>query len=570
MDLGGTILTWNRGAEELYGFPATETLGTDFMILAPPGAEERFHTFLVNMAAGETIRGLESTHRRRDDSVADVSVTASPIRGDSGDVVGASAIVRDISDRRRLERELTRQAMHDSLTGLPNRTLLGDRLAQSLAGAARRNLPVSVLFLDLDQFKRVNDAHGHLLGDQLLIEVVRRLRRVIRPADTLARFGGDEFVILCEDTEQGEAEGVAERLADALRDPIEVGGKWQHISASIGIAVSPPLEADADALLRCADTAMYDAKAGGRARSRVFDSSLAAEAMERLELIGELEDVLRRDGLEVYYQPVVELATGRMVGLEALTRWRHPVRGWIPPGLFVPLAEESGLIAALDRWVLLQACRDGAALRSSGVMPPDALLSVNVSARNIGDLDLDLVSMIRHATIAAGFPLDALELEVTETATMAEGESIRGVLEEVRRLGVGIALDDFGTGYSSLTYVRQLPVTAIKIDHSFTRHIVERRHDLAIAASVIDLARAVGLRTIAEGVETPEQLAVLHQLGCQAGQGFLWSKALPPEALTALVRTHPKGFLPAPKRPKSRILARFGQDRSGRRRAPGT
>jgi diguanylate cyclase (GGDEF)-like protein/PAS domain S-box-containing protein len=569
LDRGGTILTWNRGAEDLYGYGAAAMIGTDFNVLAPPEARERFSTFLVRMGAGESIRGVEVTHRRSDASLVDVSVTASPLRSADGAVVGASAIVRNISDQRRLERELSRQAMHDSLTGLPNRTLLGDRLTQSLAGAARRRLPVALLFLDLDRFKQINDTHGHALGDHVLVEVVRRLQRVIRPADTMARFGGDEFVILCEDSDEDEAGHVADRLAEALRDPIEVGGKWQHVSASIGIAVSPPLEADGDALLRYADTAMNDAKARGRARSRVFDISLATESRDRLDLNSDLGDALARDALEVHYQPVVELATGRLVGVEALTRWQHPVRGAIPPALFVSLAEESGLIAALDRWVLERACRDGAALRTARILPPDALLSVNVSARNVGDVDL--VSTIRRAANAADFPLRALELEVTETATMAEWESIRGVLEDVRRLGVGIALDDFGTGYSSLSYVRQLPVTTIKIDHSFTRHIIDRRHDRAIASSVIDLARAVGLRTIAEGVETAEQLAVLHQLGCDAGQGFLWSKALPPAELTALLRDHPKGFLSAAKSHRARITARLGQGRSGRKRGrPGS
>jgi len=316
-------------------------------------------------------------------------------------------------------------------------------------------------------------------------------------------------------------------------------------------------------LLRFADTAMYDAKARGRARSRVFDASLATESKERLELTNDLDNALRENALEVHYQPVIELATGRLVGLEALTRWHHPVRGWIPPAIFVPLAEESGLIAQFDRWVLNQACRDGAALRASGLLPPDALLSVNISARNVADLRL--VDTVREAAASTAFPLEALELEVTETAIMAEVPTIRLVLEGIRELGVGIALDDFGTGYSSLTFVRQLPVTTIKIDRSFTQHVATNPQDLAIATSVIDLARAVGLRTIAEAVESFEQVFMLHRLGCDAGQGYLWSSALPIDQLVARLRCEPQDFAYAGKVPRWRSGDLQGSVRSGQK-----
>jgi predicted signal transduction protein with EAL and GGDEF domain len=366
----------------------------------------------------------------------------------------------------------------------------------------------------------------------------------------LARFGGDEFVVVCEDADASEAQCIAERLDAALKDPFQIAGSLQYISASIGIAISPPLEANPDALLRYADTAMYDAKARGRARTRIFDASLATAAKDRQELTNDLGNALRENALEVHYQPVIELATGRVVGMEALTRWHHPVRGWIPPTTFVPLAEEHGLIADFDRWVLNRACRDGAELRATGLLPLDALLSVNISARNVGDLGL--VDAVREAVARTAFPLEALELEVTETAIMAEVPTIRLVLEGIRELGVGIALDDFGTGYSSLTFVRQLPVTTIKIDRSFTRHITEGREDLAICATVIDLARAVGLRTIAEGVETREQVSVLHRLGCDAGQGYLWSSALPLEDLAVRLRCEPQDFAFAAKAPRWR------------------
>jgi EAL domain-containing protein (putative c-di-GMP-specific phosphodiesterase class I) len=288
-----------------------------------------------------------------------------------------------------------------------------------------------------------------------------------------------------------------------------------------------------------------DSAARGRARSRVFDASPATEPHDRLELTNDLDVALRDDALEVHYQPVIELATGRLVGLEALTRWHHPVRGWIPPTTFVPLAEESALIADFDRWALNQACRDGVELRASGLLPPDALLSVNVSAYHVADLSL--VDLVREATTSTAFPLERLELEVTETAIMAEVPTIRMVLEGIRELGVGIALDDFGTGYSTLTYLRQLPITTIKIDRSCTRHVTPNPEGLAITTSAIDFAQAVGLRTIAEGVESLEQVSMPHRLGCDAGQGFMWSSALPIDHLAARLRCKPQDFVCAPK-----------------------
>ena len=563
IDLDGTILTWNRGAQDLYGYSAEEAIGKDMSLLDADAATDERLSAVTIISTGESIRDMELVRRRRDGSLVDVSLTGSPIYGDDGNVMGIASIGRDIGDRKRLEQELSHQAVHDSLTGLPNRTLLADRLSQALAGATRRDAPVSVLFLDLDQFKSVNDTHGHLVGDDLLVEVSERLKGAIRPSDTLARFGGDEFVVVCEDADVTEAQCIAERLAATLKHPIEVDGSLHYLSASIGIAVSPPLEADPHALLRYADTAMYDAKARGRARSRVYDKSLATQSKETMALTNDLRDALRTEALEVHYQPVLELATGRVIGLEALARWHHPIRGWVPPTVFVPLAEESGLIAAFDQWVLNRACRDGAELRGLGLLPPDALLSVNISARNVGDLDL--VDTVREVAASTGFPLESLELEVTETAILAEVPTIRQVLEGIRDLGVGIALDDFGTGYSSLTFVRQLPVTTIKIDRSFIRNVTDHRDDRAICSSVIDLARAVGLRTIAEGVETLEQLSMLHRLGCDAGQGYLWSSAIPLRDLVARLRCEPQDFAFAAKVSRWRSGDLYGSDRAGQK-----
>ena len=322
--LDGTIWTWNRGAEDLYGYSPEEIVGKNMSLLDADATVEERLSAMTMIAGGETIRDFEIVRRRRDGSLVHVSLTGSPIHGEDGRVVGVASIGRDITDRKRLEQELSRQAVHDSLTGLPNRALLADRLTQALAGAARRDAPVSVLFLDLDQFKTVNDANGHLIGDELLVKVAARLGTAIRPSDTLARFGGDEFVVVCEDADVDESQRIADRLAAALKDPIDVGGSLQYVSASIGIAVSPPLEADPNALLRYADTAMYDAKAGGRARSRVFDASLAMESKDRLELTNDLGHALREDALEVHYQPVIEPP------LATWWAWRRSADGIIP------------------------------------------------------------------------------------------------------------------------------------------------------------------------------------------------------------------------------------------------
>jgi len=536
----GTILTWNRGAEELYGYPIEEAIGSHIHILDPDGSDHVFRSTVALVENGGTSKDVEMTRRRRDGSLVSVSATISPIRGRTGEVVGVASIGRDISDRKRLEKELSDQALHDSLTGLPNRTLLADRLSQTLATADRRSTTVSVLFLDLDQFKMVNDGSGHLIGDRLLVEVARRLKAAIRPSDTLARFGGDEFVVVCGDADVNEARRIADRLSAALRDPINIGGNLYYVSASVGIAVSPPLQADPDILLRYADIAMYEAKAGGRSRARVFDDVMAIESQDKLELTKDLRQALRDNALEVHFQPVIDLATGRLMGLEALTRWHHPARGWIPPVKFVPLAEENGLIATLDQWVLNNACSGASELRAAGLLPEDCTLSVNISARNVADLGL--IGWVRDAARSASYPLGSLEVEVTETAILAEIPTIQTVLEGLRSLGVGIALDDFGTGYSSLTFIRQLPVTTVKIDRSFIRHIPRKRDDLAIVSSVIDLARAVGLNTVAEGVETREQLNALHRLGCQKGQGFLWSSALPARDLSLRLEGDPEEF----------------------------
>ncbi|MDQ1629961.1 MAG: hypothetical protein QOI54_3705 [Actinomycetota bacterium] len=432
------------------------------------------------------------------------------------------AMIADVTEARRIEDALRHRALHDELTGLPNRSLLTDRLDQAIGRLARHGTgAIAVLFADLDQFKLVNDTWGHAAGDQLLVSVGARLESALHPGDTVSRFGGDEFVVVREDTDEVQARALAERLLAALVAPFDVGHQRFCISASIGIAVSPPQRASE--LLRFADAAMYDAKAAGRGRAHVFDTALAEESADRLELSYDLREALRGDELALHYQPIVDLTTGRVIGLEALARWDHPTRGAVAPSKFVRVAELTGLASALDRWAVERACRDHRQFRE--VLGAQPHIAVNISAGHLADPDFE--SLVLSAVAAHGVPAGGLTLEITESVLMNDPVHAGGLLQRLRDRGVTSSIDDFGTGYSSLAYLGRLPVSTLKIDRTFVERIDEDADDLAIAASMIDLARTMRMRSVAEGVETVRQAAVLQQLGCDAAQGFLWSGALP-------------------------------------------
>ena len=532
----GVVTSWNRGAQQLYGYTAEEIVGEHVSILHPPGVEE-YAPIMTMLRRGESVRALETVRRTKDDKLVDVSLTVCPVYDSSGELTGASVVARDISDRRELESELVRAFMHDGLTGLPNRAFLVDRLSRLLAQSTVTRAPVAVFFLDLDEFKRINEAQGHFAGDRVLGEVATRLSTLVRPVDTVARLGGDEFVLVCPDTDMEAADRFAQRIIEALGRPVRVEGRAVHISASIGIAVSPPLEADAEGLLRHSDAAIYEAKARGRSRSQIFDLAFAERSRDQLRLAGDLREALARDLLDVHYQPVVDLTDGRLVGFEALARWEHPTRGPVPPGVFVPLAEHSGFVSELDQWVLRRACRDTRSGLAAGSLPADARVAVNLSARSLGDPEL--VRIVHDILVAEDLPPEALVLEITETALMQDIDTARGSLEGLRAMGAGVALDDFGTGYSSLSFLRELPVTQVKIDRSFIANIAGNGEDLLITESIIDLAHGLGLETVAEGVETEGQLALLRRLGCTSAQGHLWSRAVPLDRLVAPERRTP-------------------------------
>ena len=455
-------------------------------------------------------------------------LSVAPLRDADGVIEGSLAMVSDITEVREAEQELRSAALRDPLTQLPNRPLLVDRLAHTLT---RPDGMTSVLFIDLDNFKLVNDSRGHDVGDQLLVLVAERLVRTVRPHDTVARFGGDEFVVICADTDVSDAEALAEEVVRVLSSPFEIGGGPVHAAASVGVATAAARSCSAGDLLRYADTAMYSAKAAGRGRVRVFDPSLAADAEDEYLLAADLRAALAEDRLEIHYQPIIALASGAVTGLEALARWRHPDRGDVPPGRFVPVAERAGIAAQLDRWVLRRALREMGGLRHAGAVPREAVLAVNVSARNLGDVSLD--ELLRWAE-QAGVPAQQVSLEITETAIMQDPAAAVALLGRLRQQGFRVAIDDFGTGYSSLAYLRDLPITTLKIDRSFVADITSSEDALAIVVSIFDLGRAVGVDVVAEGVETAEQARVLRKLGCAAAQGWWWSRAVPPEELREL------------------------------------
>jgi diguanylate cyclase (GGDEF)-like protein len=427
-----------------------------------------------------------------------------------------------------------RGALYDAITGLPNRELLTDRVAHSLAWTRDDDdEPIALILLDLDRFKVINESLGHAVGDSLLMAVGQRLQRCLRPGDTVARFGGDEFGIILDGVGGvDEARRTADRILAELREPFVLGNRDWYVNASLGIAMAWPGRATPGDAFREAEVALVRAKASPGPRYVLFEPEMSAATIERVELENDLRGALDRNELRLHYQPIVDLATDRIVGLEALVRWEHPTRGLIPPLSFIPMAEETGLIVPIGRWVLETACRQ-ARLWLDEVPDSALVMSVNLSARQFGQPNL--VDDIRDTLRATGLPPDRLELEITESVLLAEGEDSTSALRAIRDLGVGLVLDDFGTGYSSLSYLRRMPLDTIKIDRSFVAGIDDDNSNLPIVKAVIALAHALGIEVVAEGIETAGQRALLQDLVCDRGQGYYYARPQPPEALTALL-----------------------------------
>jgi diguanylate cyclase (GGDEF)-like protein/PAS domain S-box-containing protein len=444
--------------------------------------------------------------------------------------------IQDITDRKRAEQQLLHDAFHDMLTGLPNRALFTDRLKQALARTKRLGAhQFSVLFLDLDRFKVINDSLGHIVGDQLLVGIARRLETCLRPGDTVARLGGDEFTILLEDvTSIDETIEVAKRVGKELALPFNLRGHEVFTTVSIGIAPSTIGYDRPDDILRDADTAMYRAKSLGKARHEVFDKTMHARAVSLLQLDTDLRRAVERKEFLLYYQPIISLKTGEICGLEALIRWQHPERGLIPPAQFIPVAEETGLILQIGNWALYEACRQMREWQMQSADNHSLQVSVNLSSKQFSQPDL--IEQITRALSETGLEPKGLRLEITESVVMENIECATGMLDQLRALGVESSIDDFGTGYSSLSYLHRFPSSTLKIDRSFVSKMNGQNENVEIIRTIIMLARNLGMTVVAEGVETGEQAAQLRALQCQYAQGYLFSRPMDADAAAALIR----------------------------------
>ena len=428
---------------------------------------------------------------------------------------------------------ITTLAYEDSLTQLPNRALAKDRLQQMLAQAARERALVAILYLDLDNFKTINDSLGHAAGDELLRQVGQRLKTVLRPTDTVARLSGDEFLLLLADVPDEETiTAIAAKLMEQLTPAFTLEGLDVHITASLGITVSPRDGVHLDALLKNADLAMYQAKDAGRNTFRFFDPAMNASVLEHLHLATGLRHALSHGGLQLHYQPQWNLKNGRIIGAEALLRWQHPELGWIEPAKFIPIAERAGLIHELGAWVLHQACTDLQRWRSEGIT--ELTIAINVSPLQFRRSDM--AHEVASAIAAHALPARMLELEITESTLVADAQHLEETLRRLHQLGVQIAIDDFGTGYSNLGYLQRYPVQRLKIDQSFVRRLCRSPQDEGLVRAIIEMAHCLGLHTLAEGVEDAATLQRLQAFGCEFGQGFHWSPAIPAQDFTALVR----------------------------------
>jgi diguanylate cyclase (GGDEF)-like protein len=443
---------------------------------------------------------------------------------DDRQIRGVVLNARDVTERVRLEEELTRQAFHDGLTGLANRALFRDRLDHALAQGKRTRESLAVLLVDLDGFKQVNDSLGHDAGDQLLEQVAKRFPGVIRPGDTLARLGGDEFAVLLEGANELTSTGVARRLLAALSEPIEIAGRTLRLGASIGVVTHVGNGADSEALIRDADLAMYAAKEAGRGRYEVFRHEMARELGELLGLEHELRQGFERGEFELHYQPLVRLDSKAIVGVEALLRWRSPTRGLVPAERFISVAETTGLIMQLGEFVVREACEQTSAWEQQGLLPERFVTWVNVSGRQVSAGGLQ--TLVEAELARAGLAPGRLGIEVTETAVVLEGPAgvrARTEVANLHEVGVQVAIDDFGTGFSSLGHLRRFPVDVIKVDRSFVQGAEIDARDAAITANLASLAHALGVIAIAEGIESESQLAAVQELGCDHAQGFLFA-----------------------------------------------
>jgi diguanylate cyclase (GGDEF)-like protein/PAS domain S-box-containing protein len=470
---------------------------------------------------------------RRDGIESAIEDSAAPIHDREGNVTGAVMVLHDVSLARSQSRKMAHQAQHDSLTDLPNRTLLSDRMMQTMALAQRHKKQLAVLFLDVDRFKHINDSLGHGIGDRLLQSVAQRLLSCVRASDTVSRQGGDEFVILLSEIAHAEDAAIsAGRILLALSAPHHIDQHELYLTVSIGIAIYPEDGVEPEVLLKNADFAMYDAKESCRNTYKFFKAEMNSRAVERQSLENDLRHAMERQEFVLHYQPKMNLDTGAIVGVEALIRWHHQARGLVPPAQFIPIAEDCGFIVPIGRWVLREACRQARAWRDAGL--PPMCIAVNISAVELRARDF--VAGVRAILTETGTEPRYLELELTETFLMQDLESTEAVLRALKEIGVQLALDDFGTGYSSLSYLKRFPIDTLKIDRSFVRDLTTDADDASIVNAVISMGKSLHMHVVAEGVETQEQLAFLQKHGCPEGQGYYFSRPVAAAELVLLLQ----------------------------------
>lgn len=533
------IIHVNPAFTEISGFEPDDVIGQTPKVLASGrhGADfyERMWRSIQELGKWQG----EIWDRRKTGEMFASWVNIAAVRGGSGEVTNYVCVFSDITSKKQIEERLSYQANHDPLTRLPNRTLFHERLSRALARAHRNQTLVALLFIDLDRFKQVNDTLGHLAGDQLLQVTAERLTNCTRQGDTVARLAGDEFTVILEDIQDPrDAAVVAHKILHVLADPFDLGGNEAHISSSIGVALYPVDAGDAQELIRLADTAMYRAKNLGRNGCQFHSEAVNAQAFERLALENALRLALENREFRLFYQPIFDLRTGKVAAVEALLRWRHPEVGLVVPTQFLALADETGLVLPIGRWVLDHACRDVKGLRDG--VQPGLGLHVNLSTRQLRQLDL--IESVASALEGSGLPPDALVVEVPETSVVDKGhESTAQIFARLAALGVGVAIDEFGSGYSSFSFMRRLPANSLKVAQSFVRNVANTTDDAEIVTAVVAVARGLHMAVIAPGVETEEQLAFLANFGCELAQGFLLARPMPLDELREFLA---KGDIP--------------------------